>query len=138
MTACNNKEVYSEFHSFGGSTWSKAEPAEFSVQINEASEPYTIFLTIRNNDDYPFQNLWLFVDRTHPNSTVVRDTVNIELADVYGKWHGKGLSLYSYPYPYLSDYLFPDTGSYHFKVQQGMRHETLPGVSDIGLTVSKQ
>ena len=138
LTACNNKEVYSEFRSFDGLFWNKHHPAEFDVHISDASLPYSLSLTIRNSDDYLFQNLWLFVEQTNPDGTTVRDTVNVELADVYGKWHGTGLSLYSYSHPYRANYHFPDTGVYRFQVIQGMRQAVLPGISDVGLTVEKE
>ena len=137
-TACNSKEAFSEFHSFPEATWERSERANFEVFIPDSRQRYDIFLEIRNNNDYPFRNLWLFVDITTPDGQQRRDTINAELADVYGKWYGKGVSLYSYSFPYELNIQYPDTGTFTYSVTQGMRRELLKGISDVGLTVLKK
>ena len=137
-TACTSKEVFSEFHSFSESVWTRSEKVNFEVSIPDSTQQYDVFLEIRNNNNYPFRNLWLFVDITTPDGKQRKDTVNAELADVYGKWHGKGISLYSFSFAYESNIQYPDTGTYTYSVAQGMRIDSLNGISDIGLTVLKK
>lgn len=134
LAACNPKEVYSEFHSIPDTVWKKDNPGIFEVDIKNAAVAYDLFIEVRNNDDYPFQNLWLFIESPEGS----KDTINVELADIYGKWHGKGLSLYTLSVPYKENYHYPDTGTYTYRIQQGMRQESLQGISDIGLTVSSK
>ena len=137
-TACTSKEVFSEFHPIYGAVWERDEKAIFEVAIPDGLQRYDVLLEIRNNNDYSFRNLWLFVDITAPDGKQRRDTVNVELADVYGKWYGKGLSLYSYSFPYESNIQYPDTGIFTYSITQGMRTESLNGISDIGLSVLKK
>ena len=66
------------------------------------------------------------------------DTISADLADVYGKWYGKGMSLYNLSIPYETSVLFPDTGIYVYSIRQGMRENPLKGITDIGLKVSKK
>ena len=138
ITACTSKEIFSEFHSFSDATWSRSEKVNFEVSVLDSTQQYDVFLEIRNNNDYPFRNLWLFVDITTPDGKQRRDTINAELADVYGKWYGKGVSLYTYSFPYELKIQYPNTGAFIYSITQGMREESLNGISDIGLTVSKK
>lgn len=138
LASCSHNDVYNEFHSFPQAVWKRNNPAVFDVEIKDLSAEYSVLLEIRNSNEYSFQNLWLYVDVLSPTGTIVKDSFNVELADVYGKWHGTGLSLYSHSHPYRTNYHFPDTGTYRFRVIQGMRQAVIPGISDIGLTVAKE
>jgi gliding motility-associated lipoprotein GldH len=137
LSGCSGKEIFSEFHSFPHSSWLRGEVVNFEVPVSDSIQPYDVFLEIRNTDDYPFRNLWLFVDITAPNGELREDTINIELADIYGKWYGKGVSLYIHSVAYDENIHYPFSGNYTYSVRQGMREEVLKGISDIGLTISK-
>lgn len=138
LFSCSGKEVFSEFHSIRNASWNREEPASFEINVSDTLSLYTLDLVIRNNDDYSFQNLWLFIDRKNPEGTIVHDSLNVELADVYGKWHGKGMSLYSLTLPYKSGLKFPSSGDYTYTIRQGMRKNPIRGISDIGLILSKK
>lgn len=135
LTACSSNEIFSEFHSFPESRWPRNEKVKFEVDLKDNTCHYNVWLEIRNNNNYPFRNLWLFVDVTTPDRQERTDTLNVELADVYGKWHGHGISLYSCSFPFEQAIKYPVTGIYTYSIRQGMRAEQLEGISDIGLTV---
>jgi gliding motility-associated lipoprotein GldH len=137
LTACSPDEIFSGFHSFPASQWSRNEKTKFEVDVKDSTFRYDIWLEIRNNNNYPFRNLWLFVDITTPEGQQRTDTLNIELADVYGKWHGRGISLYSSSFPFEQAIQYPRSGIYTYSVRHGMRTELLEGISDIGLTVAR-
>ena len=138
FSACSGKEVYSDFRSFPYSEWDSREAIRFKVPIKDASQNYDAFFEIRNTNDYPFSNLWLFVDYETPTGDIRSDTLQVELADVYGKWYGKGISLYAYSFPYELNIQYPDTGTYIYTIRQGMRKNPLEGVSDIGLIIREK
>ncbi|MDL2222920.1 gliding motility lipoprotein GldH [Bacteroidales bacterium OttesenSCG-928-M11] len=137
LSACNPKEIYSEFHSLPDAIWNKNNPAVFEVEVQDSTLAYDLFINVRNNNNYSFQNLWLFIESNDETGNITKDTLNIELADIYGKWHGKGFSIYSLSFPYKESYRYPNCGKYTYKIEHGMREETLLGVSDIGFVVSK-
>jgi len=138
IVSCSHNEVFFQYHSFANTEWDRNEPAVFHVNIKDNSQPYNVSVELRNNDAYPFSNIWLFVDYKTPNGNSRSDTVGADVADVYGKWYGKGLSLYNLSIPYENMILFPDTGTYIYSIRQGMRENPLKGISDIGLKVSKK
>jgi gliding motility-associated lipoprotein GldH len=135
FTACSRKEVFSEYHSFSEASWLQKEKAGFEVNITDSLQRYDVFLEIRNNNNYPFRNIWLFVDFTTPDGKQRRDSIEANLADEYGKWYGNGISLYTYSFPYEQNIQYPLKGIYNYSITHGMRAEKLIGISDIGLTV---
>lgn len=136
--ACSQEEIFFEYHSLDNAQWKREQPAVFNIKVGDASLFYDVFITIRNNDNYPFSNIWLFIDCKTPEGNSRTDTLGADLADVYGKWYGKGLSLYNLSIPYETSVIFPDTGTYTYSIRQGMRENPLSGISDIGLKVSKK
>lgn len=136
--SCSHKEIFFHYHSITNAGWNREDSAVFNVKIEDNSHPYDVFIELRNNDDYPFSNIWLFVDYQMPNGKSRSDTIGADLANVYGKWYGKGLSLYNLSIPYETAILFPDTGTYIYSIRQGMRENPLKGISDVGLKVSKK
>jgi gliding motility-associated lipoprotein GldH len=137
LTACSGKEVFSEYHSLPEATWSQQEKANFEVHITDSLQHYDVLIGIRNNSRYPFRNIWLFVDFSTPDGKQRRDTINAELADVYGKWYGNGISLFTYSFPYEKNRQYPIKGTYTYSILQGMREDPLIGISDVGLTIKK-
>lgn len=136
--ACSHEEIFFEYRSFDNAQWKREQPAVFNVSVEDISFPYQIFITLRNNDNYPFSNIWLFIDYKTPGGNSRTDTLGADIADIYGKWLGKGLSLYNLTIPYETSVVFPDTGVYTYAIRQGMRENPLKGISDVGLKVSKK
>ena len=137
--SCSHKEIFFEYHSFANDEWKRSDTAVFYVKIEDKSQPYDVSVELRHNDDYPFSNIYMFVDYKTPDGKTFTNLVkDEELADIYGKWNGKGLSLYNRSIMYQSAILFPDTGTYVYSVRQGMRIDPLKGISDVGLKVSKK
>jgi gliding motility-associated lipoprotein GldH len=134
FSACSFNETYFEFRSFG-SEWGRTSPAVFEAKIDDNSIPYNIDIKIRNDNDYAFRNIWLFIDCKTPSGAVLNDTLNVELADVFGKWYGKGFSLHCLSAPLKTNYRFPETGVYTFAIRHGMRQDPLKGISDAGLRI---
>jgi gliding motility-associated lipoprotein GldH len=138
LVSCSHNEIFFEYHSFKKGGWDRNDVAVYHVNINDTTDLFDVSFEIRNNNDYPFRNIWLFVDFQIPEGSVRTDTIGANLADVYGKWYGKGISLYSLTIPYETSARFPQKGTYTYAIRQGMRENPLKGISDIGLKISKK
>lgn len=136
--SCTEKNVvYNESCSFPNSSWNMAEKATFNVSISDTSDYYRLGILVRNDGNYPYQNLWLFVDCTTPDSIVVSDTVQFFLCDDYGRWIGSSSigSLYTTVFLYQDSVKFNKSGDYTYSITQAMRNDLLYGISDVGLKV---
>lgn len=138
VAGCQGNTLYSDFRHLPEEAWKADSLAIFRVDIADTTQLYDVSVELRNDNNYGFANLWLFVDVVSPEGTIRRDTVECLLANPDGSWKGAGWgSLYSLRCPYLPAVRFARTGTYTFRFQQGMRDEQLEGIRDIGLLVEK-
>ena len=138
FTACQFSEVFSEFRDLPEKGWNRYDTLVFRPQINEQAN-YNLFIDTRNNNQYQYQNLWLFISCQEDTMTLFTDTVEIELADKQGKWYGSGWgSLYTNATPYKMNYKFPaESKKYTFRIVQGMRDYELKGMESVGFRIEK-
>ena len=81
--------------------------------------------------------MWLFVNHYVNDSVCLEaDTVECILADDYGRWYGKGISVYELPMVYMESYRYKRSSCntiFTLTLQQGMRSEMLRGIQNIGV-----
>ncbi len=136
--ACDPGRIYDQSKSISDSGWHKDSVAGFIVEVDDTLQAYSFYITIRNNDNYPFRNFYMFLNTKLPNGNITRDTIELILADNEGKWLGKGFgSVKDNQIPIRKNLLFPLKGTYTFEIEQGMREEKLEGLVDIGIRVEK-
>ncbi len=138
FTSCKEPSPLSEgagFKSIDRRGWVYGDSYEFnpSPDFAEARGTARMAVVVRHTGAYLYSNLWLEVATpVAPGDSMKLDTINIKLADIYGRWLGKGLGV---------SYVKTDTlpGRYGFdedvpaKVRHIMRVDTLNDVEQIGL-----
>ena len=135
--SCSKETVYSKFQPIQNKVWNKQSEYFFMFEISDILIPYNIAIQIRNNDIYPYQNLWILSEEKQTDDIFVRDTIEFMLADDFGKWTGKGISVFQSHMSLRNNYHFPDTGTYTIGIRHGMRDEKLKGIENIGLIIEK-
>ncbi len=132
LSACE-KPYYSHFNKIDVNGWPYMDTSNFTFQISENQKPYNIYLSIRHNKNYEYNNLWLKV--------IERDTarmIETKLAQKDGKWLSKCSNTYCLiSTPLQTNYNFADTGNYNIDVVHYMRAEKLKGISDIGVIIEE-
>ncbi|MDR1763264.1 MAG: gliding motility lipoprotein GldH [Dysgonamonadaceae bacterium] len=136
LVSCSQKEIFFEFRAFDDARWARQDTAVFLPVIADCSKTYDVTVEVRNDNNYPFQNIWLFIDRKSPSGEIRSDTITADLADVYGRWYGKGLTLHCLKIPLKTGETFSEPGIYEYRIRQGMRENPLRGISDLGLKIS--
>jgi gliding motility-associated lipoprotein GldH len=136
LWSCDANRFYDQSLELPSTGWHKDSIAGFEVRVEDTVRPYNFYISIRNTDDYPFRNFYLFLSTRLPNNNETRDTLELILADKDGKWLGKGFgAIKDNQIIIRENLLFPLAGSYHFKIEQAMRRDILPGISDIGIRI---
>ena len=131
------KPYYYEQYQTIENPWDKNREYFFTCEIEDHTLSYNLSLEIRNNNFYPYQNLWLFSTEEQPDGTVLRDTIECMLADDFGKWYGSGITIYHLSVPIRTQSVFAQKGRYTFSFRQGMRDEQLKGIEQIGVRIAK-
>lgn len=104
-----------------------------SSALADAGRRFDIILTVRHNTDYPYNNLWILVEKAVSPDSVVSSKVNLTLANTSGSWRGHGMQgLYEFSDTVMRG--VPLSSADVLSVRHDMPVTTLPGILDIGVT----
>jgi len=138
VSSCNTNALYEKNIHLESGVWNVENKLKFDVSIDDSIAPYDFYLNIRHNDDYEYSNLFLFIDTYYPTSEYTRDTIEILLSDIQGKWFGEGFGKLKEIRVLLKKGVsFPSSGDYTFDFVQAMRTEDLNGIEDFGIRIEK-
>jgi gliding motility-associated lipoprotein GldH len=137
LQSCDDKLVFEENRAIPESMWAADEPMLFEFDITDTVRLHDFFINLRNGEEYPYSNLFLFVEMEFPNGKKAVDTLDCPLADASGRWYGSGLGrLFDQRVLYRSRVRFPLVGHYRVDIYQAMREKELKGIHDIGFRVA--
>ena len=144
--ACDKKQFFSEYKELDG-TWKKADTLRFTFEQKDTINPYHLFLNVRNNNDYPFNNMYLIVSMKEPgNQAIIKiDTLEYLMANPDGTLMGEGFSdIKESKLWYLENFKFSKKGKYNVEVVQAVREtgkvagvSELNGITEVGLRIEK-
>ena len=137
LTACNDKTVYHDYEQTPASGWEKNDPLSFTLPPIQETGNYKEEVGMRINGSFPFLSLSLIVEQTKLNTGEKQcDTLVCELINKRGYPQGKGVSQYQYLFP-LKTLQLNKGDSLYIEIRHDMKREILPGITDVGLKVSK-
>ncbi len=137
--ACSEKGVIeNQSKKIEGNVWNEKEPISFDFTIKDTVAYFDVFLTLRNDVNYRWSNVYLFSDLTFPNGKTRRDTLEITLADKYGNWTGNNSgTIITTTAKLINHRKFPLSGAYKIDVTHGMRVKELENVLNVGLKIKQ-
>jgi gliding motility-associated lipoprotein GldH len=144
LVSCDKKRVFDQYQSVGQS-WHKDSLVTFLYNQKDTLSKHNLFITLRNNKNYPFNNLFLIVEMEEPSKNVLVDTLEYQMATADGTLLGEGMTdtkenkLY-----YKENFVFKKSGEYQITILQAVRQtgkiegiEKLEGVTDVGFRIEK-
>jgi len=138
LASCDSRRVFEENKALADGKWKAKEKISFRVTIPDTTIAYNVYLNVRNVLDYPYSNLYLFMETKFPDGRKSRDTLECMLADYDGRWLGSGIGSMKFNQFLLQKgVFFSQKGIYLFEVEQAMRVNELKGIHDIGLRIEK-
>lgn len=137
FSGCDRNKVYEADISFEEKTWDMNKIPAFSFEL-EHTKTVDIFFKMRNDLDYPFQNLYVqYTFRKQKGNELKKDLVNLSLFNAKtGVPLGKGSSVFQNRAILLTSQTLA-AGSYEVELAQYMRNEALNGVYSIGIRVEE-
>ena len=143
LAGCEENLEYSRYTATSDGAWDRDEVVEFQVEDPDTTSSKTMYIMLRNDENYPFRNLFLIAEMTGPDGESQRDTLEYEMADANGRFLGSGYgSVYENKLGYKRNVVFPVKGVYTISITHAMRRngqvagmESLPGVLDVGLQI---
>ncbi len=138
LTACDSQTVYYHYRHTSLNGWERNDTLSFLTEPIKQSGHYAEELTLRTTANYPFMSLQLVVvQKILPSQEQRTDTLNCSLIDAKGNTKGKGISHYQYHFP-LATLPLREGDRLYIAIRHDMKREMLPGVSDIGIKISKE
>ena len=138
LNSCGDLPISSSSIEIDHNGWNSIDNASFDWDVIDLDLKYDAFIDIRHNSDYPYSNLYLFLDFTFPNGNQRSDTLACVLADERGRWFGSGIGdIIDHRVSFQENFEFPINGKYRLKVAHGMRQDPLVGITDLGFRLEK-
>ncbi|WP_177762033.1 gliding motility lipoprotein GldH [Flavobacterium sp. I3-2] len=142
FVSCDDKQFFDEYQSTNGE-WNKSDVKKFTFEQKDTLNPYNLFVNIRNNSDYPYNNLFLIVKMSNSNGDKFVDTLQYQMANPDGTLLGNGFTDFKESKLfYREDYKFPSSGTYTIEIEHAVRangkvkgDSLLSGISDVGFRV---
>ncbi|MDQ5928344.1 MAG: hypothetical protein QG594_118 [Bacteroidota bacterium] len=140
LFSCDDKRVFDEYKSLG-SAWHKDSVVTFNLPQLDSTKRYNLFINLRDNDNYPYNNLFLIVTLETPNGFTKVDTLEYEMAAPDGSLLGEGFTdIKESKLFYKESVRFK--GKYKLQIKQAVRESgkvpgvtQLEGITDIGLRI---
>lgn len=137
LGACSSMSIEdAAFESIPVTGWAYGDTVSLQPDIEDSVSHGKLAVMVRHTSAYIFSNLWLEV--TTPGDSLPEvDTVNIELADMYGRWLGRGSGVSFVKVDTLQG-LKTLSVDKPVKVRHIMRVDTLSDLEQIGVIFVKQ
>jgi len=145
VVSCDKTRVFDEYKSVANS-WHKDSIVSFDLPQLDAAKNYNLFVNVRDNNDYPFNNLFLIVSLQRPDRKVVTDTLEYQMTEADGSLLGDGFTdVKESKLFYKENVKFNLKGKYKITIQQANRETgkiagvtELKGINDVGFRIESK
>ncbi|NNT70971.1 gliding motility lipoprotein GldH [Flavobacterium sp. IMCC34852] len=142
LISCDEKRVFDEYQSVG-KEWHKDSIITFELPQLDVKKVYNLFVNVRDNDDYPFNNLFLIVSLEQPNRQVKVDTLEYQMTNPDGTLLGEGFTDIKENKLFYKDKVsFTQKGVYKIHIKHAVRQTgkiegvpSLAGITDVGFRI---
>ncbi len=144
LTACQNKTVLQQTKDINQNVWHRDSIVSTQFKPADTVQPYNLFFLIRNDNRYPYANIFLIAKITNDREEII-DTLEYAMADEKGNWLGSGIwDLKESKLVYKKNFKFKDTLPVTISVSHAVRKpgqilgdEEVPGIKTVGIIIEK-
>ncbi|WP_425235223.1 gliding motility lipoprotein GldH [Ulvibacterium sp.] len=143
--SCNDALIKAEYKATDKGSWNKENIIEFTFSEMDTLRSHNMFINVRNDETFPYGNLFLIAELDFPSGRTIGDTLEYEMARPDGSWLGKGYgSVKENKLWYKENIVFPSSGVYTLRLSHAMRKNgkvegivNLQGITDVGFQIEK-
>lgn len=142
LFSCDKKRVFDEYKSVGNA-WNRDSIVTFDLPALDSTKRYNLFVNLRANNNYPFNNLFLIVSLELPNGFTKVDTLEYQMASPDGMLLGAGFSDIKESKLYYKEKV-KFRGKYKVHIKQAVREngkvpgvKALEGITEVGFRIEK-
>ena len=134
VAACSRLPVYSHYEHIDGESWRRDDTLTYTTTVRDSAN-YHLILGLRATNAYPYRQLTVNVDMK-VNENEELSPLTIDITDAEGEMQGSGNTIYSYDVP-IGDVVLGSNDTLTVSIHHAMSKFSLPGITDIGLTVAQ-
>jgi gliding motility-associated lipoprotein GldH len=141
--SCTQIDLYEKTVTIPGHDWKNSFQPAFRFTIKDTASPYQLFLILRHNDKYDYNNIYINLYAKQPGSDSMQKVrYDLRLANNEQGWLASGMDdIYEHRIqltPSDQQFYFRKPGDYTFIVEQIMREDPLKNVLNVGLRIEKK
>jgi gliding motility-associated lipoprotein GldH len=141
LFSCTTIDLYEKVVPIPKHQWQSSYKPEFTFSINDTSVPYQLYVILRHNNKYKYNNIWVNIYAKAPADTVQKFARELPLASKDG-WLGTGMDdIFDHRITVFAkdeNFYFRKTGEYTFVLEQIMRDDPLADVMNVGIRIEKK
>lgn len=142
LSSCAKIDLYEKVATIPDHEWKSSFRPSFTFEIADTTSPYQLYVILRHNQKYNFNNIWVNLHTKSPDGTVSKAQYELPLATNEKGWLGTGMDdLYEHRIaltPLNQQFYFKKAGTYTFSLEHVMREEPLENVMNVGLRIEKK
>lgn len=142
FSSCTKIDLFEKVATIPDHEWKSSFRPSFSFEIKDTTVPYQLYVILRHNEKYNFNNIWINLHTQSPDGTVSKAQYELPLATNEKGWLGTGMDdLYEHRIaltPINKRFFFKKAGIYTFSLEHVMREEPLKNVVNVGLRIEKK
>ena len=138
LSACHRGVIYSHYAHVDNDGWERNDTMHFYVPRVQKPGVYHQQVMLRTDNSLPFLGISVIVEQEiFPRGEHKRKRIACPLVEKNGHVMGKGISCYQYCFDVDSVELY-EGDSLHVYVMHHMKRENMPGITDVGIEISKR
>jgi gliding motility-associated lipoprotein GldH len=139
---CTTIDLYEKITPVPSHEWKSSFKPSFTFSISDTAVPYNIYIVLRHNNKYNYNNIWVTLHTKAPGGKVASAQYELPLANNEKGWLGTGMDdLYEHRIaltPLNERFFFTKGGTYTFTLEHIMREDPLENVMNVGLRIEKK
>jgi gliding motility-associated lipoprotein GldH len=138
LFSCDRTRVFEEYREIKDYEWNKTDTLSFSAPITDTLDTYNLIVKIRNGENYPYRNVYLFLTTVFPDGKKSLDTLDFQFYEENGQPLGKcSGDICNNSFLLSRGVHFDQAGIYRFQFNHAMRSQDgkLPYIMNFGLRI---
>lgn len=143
LISCNQDAVFDQYQTISGG-WDINTPVTFTIENPDTLLDYDVFITLRNTNEYQYNNLFLITALDFPHGKKFVDTLEYTMAAPDGSWLGQGFNdVKESKLWYREGVRFRESGTYTMSISHAVRKngniqgdQKLVGITEVGVRVA--
>ncbi|HEY0041993.1 MAG TPA: gliding motility lipoprotein GldH [Flavisolibacter sp.] len=141
FSSCDSIDLYEKVVPIAKHQWQSSYRPSFTFNIKDTAVPYQVYLIVRHNNQYRYNNIWVNLYAKGPADSVQKFNLELPLANKEG-WLGSGMDdIFEHRIAFTLDpsrFRFSRSGDYTFTMEQVMRDDPLENVMNVGIRIEKK